>query len=204
MQVVDKLWGREIWLANDEYCGKILELLPGYSSSVHHHKNKKETFYCLEGNVFLTVEDRVRQIDNTSEPVTILPKQKHSFRAKTPSRILEISTHHDDGDTYRFQKSYKIETFCFDIDGVLFTNENGDYTKAQPKKEAIEKVNKLYGEGHKIILHTARGTTTGIDWRDRTARQLWDWGVNYDELIMGKPEADVFIDDKAINVKDWV
>ena len=30
-----------------------------------------------------------------------------------------------------------------------------------------------------------------------TKQQLDDWGVKYHELIMGKPHADYFIDDKA-------
>ena len=32
---------------------------------------------------------------------------------------------------------------------------------------------------------------------DLTKQQLDDWGVKYHELIMGKPHADYFIDDKA-------
>ena len=32
---------------------------------------------------------------------------------------------------------------------------------------------------------------------DLTKQQLDDWGVKYHELIMGKPHADFFIDDKA-------
>jgi hypothetical protein len=43
---------------------------------------------------------------------------------------------------------------------------------------------------------------TGIDWREFTEKQLKSWGVKYHELIFGKPVADVFIDDKAINIKD--
>ena len=32
---------------------------------------------------------------------------------------------------------------------------------------------------------------------DLTQQQLKEWGVRYHELIMGKPHADMFIDDKA-------
>jgi hypothetical protein len=52
-------------------------------------------------------------------------------------------------------------------------------------------------------LYTARGSTTGIDWRELTVKQLAEWGVPYDELVMGKPTADVYIDDRAINSMDW-
>ena len=57
--------------------------------------------------------------------------------------------------------------------------------------------------GNKVLIFTARGSSTGIDWRDLTEYQLNLWGVNYTELILGKPEADIFIDDKAHNAENW-
>ena len=38
---------------------------------------------------------------------------------------------------------------------------------------------------------------------DLTKQQLEEWGVKYNELIMGKPHADLFIDDKGINCDDF-
>ncbi len=38
---------------------------------------------------------------------------------------------------------------------------------------------------------------------DLTKQQLDDWGCKYNELIMGKPHADLFIDDKGINCDDF-
>ena len=53
-------------------------------------------------------------------------------------------------------------------------------------------------------MMTARGSTTGIDWTDLTEHQLNKWGVNYHELIMNKkPHADIFVDDKAINISSF-
>ena len=94
-------------------------------------------------------------------------------------------------------------TYCFDIDGTICSNTEGRYESAEPNREMIAEVNWLYSEGHTIILHTARGSTTGLDWRDLTERQLEDWGVKYHALQMGKPTADFYVDDKAINVRDW-
>jgi len=96
-----------------------------------------------------------------------------------------------------------MTVYCFDIDGTICTNTEGDYEHAVPFKDVIEKVNRLYDEGHKIIYYTARGSTTGIDWHDLTRKQLEDWQVKYHELVMGKPTADVYVDDKAINTVDW-
>ena len=65
-------------------------------------------------------------------------------------------------------------------------------------------LNQLYEEGHTIKLFTARGAQTGIDWREITEEKLAEWGVKYHELLMTKPHADIFIDDKAINADDWM
>lgn len=87
---------------------------------------------------------------------------------------------------------------CFDIDGTICGTENGDYEGAKPFPKMVEHINNLYELGHKIIFHTARGTMSGIDWRELTEKQLKDWGINYHELHFGKPYADYYYDDKAV------
>ena len=93
--------------------------------------------------------------------------------------------------------------YCFDIDGVLCSDTRGEYPKAVSDKVVISKLNSLYDAGNTIILYTARGSTTGIDWRELTEKQLKGWGVKYHNLIMGRPGADVYIDDKCIKVSEW-
>lgn len=93
--------------------------------------------------------------------------------------------------------------YCFDIDGTLCTKTDGAYERAEPFHDRIAVVNALYEAGHVIKLFTARGSTTGIDWRSVTETQMQVWSVRYHELILGKPEADVFIDDKAFNADHW-
>jgi len=94
--------------------------------------------------------------------------------------------------------------YCFDIDGVICSDTKGDYTKAVPNRVTVSEINKLHRQGHTIILYTARGSTTGIDWLLLTEKQLKDWGVKYDKLVMGKPGADVYIDDKCTLVSEWL
>jgi len=96
-----------------------------------------------------------------------------------------------------------MTVYCFDIDGTICTNTDGDYEQATPFREVIEKINHLYDMGHKIIFFTARGSTTGIDWRDFTEKQLEGWRVKYHELIMGKPHADLYIDDKSVQSREF-
>ncbi|MBV9473702.1 MAG: N-acetylneuraminate synthase family protein, partial [Solirubrobacterales bacterium] len=100
--------------------------------------------------------------------------------------------------------SKRHRTFCFDIDGVLCTNTWGEYDRAEPLPDAIAQLNRLHEAGHRILLSTARGTVSGADWRELTERQLAEWGVSYDELWMGKPNADVYVDDRAINSGAWL
>ena len=86
-----------------------------------------------------------------------------------------------------------------DIDETICESpEDRDYTKAQPIKERIEKINQLFDEGNTIVYWTARGTMTGIDWYQVTQKQFEIWGVKYHDLKMGKPAYDLFIDDKNI------
>lgn len=93
--------------------------------------------------------------------------------------------------------------YCFDIDGTLCTNTDGDYENALPIPARIARVNAEYESGHQVILYTARGSTTGIDWRASTEKQLALWGLKYHLLYFGKPTADIYIDDKAVKVTDW-
>jgi hypothetical protein len=96
-------------------------------------------------------------------------------------------------------------TYLIDIDDTICTLSGSmQYETAQPIPKAIEKVNRLFEEGHEIIFWTARGTRSGVDWRQLTEAQLLSWGVQYHELRFGKPVYDVFIDDKNINSADWL
>lgn len=103
----------------------------------------------------------------------------------------------------KYSRKKSMTTYCFDLDGTLCTNTEGDYERAAPIADAISAVNRLYANGHTILIQTARGFSTGINWLELTKKQLKDWGVNYHELHFNKVSANVYIDDKAINIKQW-
>lgn len=87
-----------------------------------------------------------------------------------------------------------------DVDGTICTRRlDLDYSHSRPLRSRIEKINKLYDEGHEIIYWTARGSRTGKDWYLFTKKQLSEWGVKYHNFMTGKPEYDIFIDDKHVN-----
>lgn len=91
-----------------------------------------------------------------------------------------------------------MKTYCFDIDGTICNNTDGNYPQAIPYTNRIDLINRLFDEGNTIIFFTARGATSGIDWAEFTQNQLINWGVKFHTLYM-KPYYDIMIDDKAMN-----
>ena len=92
--------------------------------------------------------------------------------------------------------------YCFDIDGTSCTTDC-HYKDASPYWNVIKKINSLYDEGHHIIFFTSRGYKSGEDWKDFTKNQLNSWKIKYHELIMGKPQFDLMIDDRVVNNEVW-
>ena len=93
------------------------------------------------------------------------------------------------------------ETICF------YENQNSktkagkrEYERAVPDMNNIQKINKLFLEGNRIVYWTARGSRTGLDWYDLTEKQLKSWGAKYHELRCDKPYYDMFIDDKSLRI----
>ena len=106
LKTVEKVWGDEVWLVNNDlYCGKLLIIDKGAESSYHYHKTKTETFWCLEGYATLIVEGREHMMAAFTRPKTIYPYEKHKFIGITQAIFVEISTTHDDNDVVRIKKS---------------------------------------------------------------------------------------------------
>lgn len=89
-----------------------------------------------------------------------------------------------------------------DIDDTLLysTYMNSNYEITGANEELIEIVNKMYNRGNEIILWTGR------HWNHLTITetQLRGHGIKYNTLLMGKPTADYYIDDKAIKPEDFI
>jgi len=101
--------------------------------------------------------------------------------------------------------------YVFDIDGTICSNTWGEYENAEPFLDRIGKNNLLYDSGDTVIYCTARGmgrTHNNIveSYKllyDFTQRQLAEWGVKYHDLFLGKPNGDIYVDDKGENIKDF-
>lgn len=89
-----------------------------------------------------------------------------------------------------------------DIDGTICNTEGNNYRDAEPIQINIDKINRLYENGHEITYWTARGGTTGKDWTEFTRRQLREWGCFYTELKVGGKPFDLIIDDKSKRIDE--
>lgn len=99
--------------------------------------------------------------------------------------------------------------YVFDLDNTLCNtikkeDGNWDYKNSEPFIERINLLNKLFDEGHYIIIETARGSVSKKNWYEETYHQLISWGLKFNELRTGvKFNGDFFIDDKGINSEDF-
>ena len=97
--------------------------------------------------------------------------------------------------------------YVFDIDGTICSTIDGNYEESEPYLDKVEMVNKLYDEGSTIYFYTARGMRRhNLSYESArrefywfTHRQLRSWGVKFHKLFMGKPDGDIFIDDKGVH-----
>lgn len=100
-----------------------------------------------------------------------------------------------------------------DLDGVIcaIKGPNESYADVAPVPGAAERLRELRGNGHQIIIQTARNMETcdgnlgmlmknvgkvTLDWLDR-------YGMEYDEIYFGKPNGHVYIDDRAVRFQCW-
>jgi len=99
--------------------------------------------------------------------------------------------------------------YVFDLDNTLCDTKkkedgNWDYLNSEPFIDRINIVNKLFDDGHYIIIETARGCVSKKNWYEPTYNQLISFGLKFNELRAGvKFNADFFIDDKAINSENF-
>ncbi len=109
------------------------------------------------------------------------------------------------------KKNYK-KILCFDVDGVICKTKKSNYKNSIPIKKNINIINKLYDKNFYIKIFTARYMGRFKENKTKVNKKLNETKIflnekcklKYHQLIMGKPEYDLFIDDKNHNFnKNW-
>jgi quercetin dioxygenase-like cupin family protein len=104
----EKVWGYETWIVNnEEYCGKFLHLTKNHRCSMHYHKLKDETFYCMSGRILLELDDDAF-VMKAGDTVWVRRGALHRFTGITNAVIIEFSTQHFEDDSYRNTQSEKL------------------------------------------------------------------------------------------------
>ncbi len=105
----------------------------------------------------------------------------------------------------------------FDFDGVICVFGAKDYSKAIPYENAVKHINQVFSEGWYVVICTARymlrckGDLKEVYRKGYTEASVWlrKFGVKFNELVLGKPSADLYTDDRGCRVEsnkgeaDW-
>lgn len=100
-----------------------------------------------------------------------------------------------------------------DLDGTIcpIKEKNASYQDLVPLEGAVERIKQLRSMGHYIIISTARNMATQESNIGKVVKNIGkvtlDWlekyDIPYDEIYFGKPNAQVYIDDRALRFSDW-
>ena len=100
-----------------------------------------------------------------------------------------------------------------DLDGTIcpIKEKHEEYGLLKPYPGAIETMNELREAGHYIIIQTARNMATQGSNLGKVVQNIGkvtlDWlekyEVPYDEIYFGKPNANIYIDDRAFRFTGW-
>ena len=99
-----------------------------------------------------------------------------------------------------------------DVDDTILFTENRDYANSRPNQPVIDGLRKLEQNGWKIVLMSARGmgrSNGDIDSviEDVSAeieRFVEKYDVPCHEIVLAKPFANYYVDDKALRPEEFV
>lgn len=175
--------------------GRITPILEDIKEAYNMPRQQLPLIYYQNACIDVIRAKTILELNSMSGSYILGYKMGHNYDIDTEEEFSQA-------DRYlRLMSGHK--KFVFDIDGVIAEyRENLDYASAKPNYKIISAINRLYDAHNYIVLFTARGTKTGIDWKEITQRQMEDWGVRYHELKFEKPDADFYIDDKMVGLEE--
>jgi capsule biosynthesis phosphatase len=105
-----------------------------------------------------------------------------------------------------------VKILCVDVDDTICFTQNRDYERSVPNQPVIEKLREARSLGYTIILHTARGQGRSNNNVHLVADEVMDeveafcarFDVPYDSIVLNKPLAIAYIDDKAMRPDEFL
>lgn len=101
----------------------------------------------------------------------------------------------------------------FDLDDTICRTINRDYANSTEISAVVSKIKEIRETlpGTEIVIHTSRGMAScngdveKAEHKNRPTIEKWleEHGVEVDEIIFGKPLADIYVDDKAMTAYDF-
>lgn len=143
-------------------------------------------------------------------PFLGMPVSKKDFTVVgTPEQLQALLKQLSSSNKGEVPIKMKKRRFCFDLDGTLvgYPEVKGDYSTCPPIDKNIRLVQQLFKAGHHIIIQTARRMKTHdgnvgsvlADIGPVTFAQLAKYEIPFHDIHFGKPWADVYVDDLAVN-----
>lgn len=98
-----------------------------------------------------------------------------------------------------------------DFDGTLALGDTSSIPEMKPNTSLISILNEMYEDGNEINIVTARGSKSCKSFEERREKYLEvikSWleynRVNYNRISFFKEYADIYFDDKSINIKNAI
>ena len=196
---------------NEDY--SYIQIEGGIITSIEEKQKISENYCCgiygfKNSETFITYSERVIK-ENLRINNQFFFSQVYKLMLEDEINIVPIFISYTKLIGNKNQLFNKPLRICFDLDNTLVTlpTISGDYGSVKPIHKMISLLKNLKKLGHTIIIYTARRMNThkhnvGRVIRDIglvTFQTLEKFNIEYDEIIFGKPIADIYIDDKALN-----
>jgi capsule biosynthesis phosphatase len=177
------------------------ELLKYTQIIIDNNINKKN-----ELNISTVIKEMLK--NNKLFNAIEIPKKKY-ICLSTPLQLKQFYNNYPKKSSLNLFNNLNEMRICFDLDNTLvtFPKVTGDYNTVEPIIKNIKYLQYLKSFGHTIIIYTARRMKTHngnigklmTDIGKITFDTLEKFSIPYDEIYFGKPQADIYIDDLALN-----
>ena len=187
------------------YCFGSYKLLHKYCMKVLKNDIRTKNEYYISTVIKEMINDNI-----TFNNISINRNDWHCLG--TPTQVRLFCNNYPQKSCMNNKTVIKTKRICFDLDNTLVSYPviPADYTSVKPIEKNINYLRYLKKFGHTIIIYTARRMKThngnigriNADIGKITFDTLDKFNIPYDEIYFGKPYADVYIDDLAVNCFD--